>query len=124
MPVEPIAAILNAFQSHSLVAMSDAHGNEQNHAFRLALIRDPRFAEVVNDIVLELGNALYQNSADRYIRGEEVPHAELRRVWENTVVPTGGTNYLMIEELFRTVRDLNSRLPQARQLRILWAIHD
>ncbi len=119
VPVEPIAAILDAFQSHSLVAMSDAHGNVQNHAFRLALIRDPRFTGVVNDIVLELGNALYQNSADRYVRGEEVPHTELRRVWENTVVPTGGTNYLMIEELFRTVRELNSRLPQARQLRIL-----
>ena len=73
VPVEPIAAILDAFQSHALVAMTDAHGNEQNHAFRLALIRDPRFAGVVNDIVLELGNALYQNSADRYVSGEEVP---------------------------------------------------
>jgi hypothetical protein len=97
-PVEPIGAILEAFKENSLVAMSDAHGNQQNHAFRLALIRDPRFPNVVNDIVLELGNALYQDVADRYVRGDEVPYTEIWQIWENTVVQTGGNNYPMIEE--------------------------
>ena len=118
-PVEPIAAVLEAFKTHSLVAMSDAHGNRQSHAFRLALIRDPRFPNVVNDIVLELGNALYQDVADRYVRGEEVPHIERRKIWENTVVQTGGNNYLMIEELLRAVRDVNAALPTERRLRVL-----
>ncbi|MEO5741606.1 MAG: hypothetical protein ABIS29_13530 [Vicinamibacterales bacterium] len=118
-PVEPVAAILAAFKSHSLVAMSDAHGNEQNHAFRLSLIRDPRFPAVVNDIVLELGNAFYQDLADRYVGGDEVPYSQLRQIWENTVVQTGGNNYLMIEELLRVVRDVNSKLPRDRQMRVL-----
>ena len=120
-PVEPIGAILDAFKTHSLVAMSDAHGNEQNHAFRLTLVRDPRFSDAVNDIVLELGNALYQDVADRYVNGGDVPYRELRQIWENTVVTTGGNNYLMIEELLRTMRDVNRTRPARRRVRILLA---
>ena len=37
VPVEPIGAIIKAFKTHNIVALSDAHGNEQNHAFRLSL---------------------------------------------------------------------------------------
>jgi hypothetical protein len=47
MPVDAIDAIIDAFHSHQIVAMTDgasSHGDEQNHTFRLALIRDPRFA--------------------------------------------------------------------------------
>ena len=54
MPVTPIDAILEAFDTHSLVGLSDAHGNEQAHAFLLALIRDPRFPLAANDILVEL----------------------------------------------------------------------
>ena len=36
--------------------------------FRLALIRDPRFATVVNDIVVESGSARYQETIDRFMR--------------------------------------------------------
>ncbi len=99
--------------------MSDAHGNVQNHEFRLALIRDPRFADVVNDIVLELGNALYQDVADRFVSGGDVTYSELRQIWENTVVTTGGNNYLMIEELLRAVRDVNTTRPADRRIRVL-----
>jgi hypothetical protein len=56
--VEPIAAILEAFQSHAIVALGEGpHGSEQGLAFRLALIRDPRFSAIVNDIVVESGSA-------------------------------------------------------------------
>jgi len=41
VPVEPIAAIIDAFHSHSVVALPDAHGNEGRHAFLISLIRDP-----------------------------------------------------------------------------------
>ena len=99
--------------------MSDAHGNLPDHEFRLALIRDPRFSDVVNDIVLELGNALYQDVADRFVHGADVPYRELRQIWENTVVTTGGNNYLMIEELLRTVRDVNIKRLADRRIRVL-----
>ncbi len=38
-PVEPIAAILDAFRTHDIVALSDPHGNVQLQAFLLSLIR-------------------------------------------------------------------------------------
>src|SRR5687767_12710331 len=56
--LDPIATILDAFRDHQVVALGEgAHGNMAGHALRLALIRHPRFAAVVNDIVLESGSA-------------------------------------------------------------------
>jgi len=50
VPVEPITAILEAFRTHDVVALGEgAHNNEQSHALRLSLLRDPRFAATVND---------------------------------------------------------------------------
>jgi hypothetical protein len=119
VPLEPISAILDAFKTHEIVALADAHGNDQNHAFRLALIRHPRFALTVNDIVIELGNARYQSVADEFVRGGNVGPEDLRHIWRDTTVPTAGNNYLMIEELLRTVREVNTTLPRERQLRVL-----
>ena len=56
VPIDAIAAIVEAFDSHDVVALSEGvHKNEQGHALRLSLIRDPRFTTVVNDIVVEFG---------------------------------------------------------------------
>ena len=50
VPIDPITGVLEAFKTHDVVAMGEGdHGNEQGHAFRLALIRDPRFAAAVNE---------------------------------------------------------------------------
>src|SRR6266516_2044135 len=78
VPIEPTAAILDAFRSHRVVMLGEgAHGNEQGHAFRLSLIRDPSFNLTVNDVVVECGNARYQDLMDRFVRGEDVPNASL-----------------------------------------------
>jgi hypothetical protein len=118
--VDPIAAILDAFATHPVVALGEgAHGNEQGHAFRLALYRDPRFAAVVNDIVVESGSARYQDYIDRFVRGEDVADVFLRSARENTVTPTPAWDRPIYDELFRAVRDINRSLPRDRQLRIL-----
>jgi hypothetical protein len=119
--VDPISTIIDAFASYPIVALGEgAHGNEQGNAFRLALIRDPRFAALVNDIVIESGSARYQDFMDRWVQGEAVPEAELlRAVRENTVTPTPAWDRPMYEEMFRAVRDINKSLPRDRQLRIL-----
>lgn len=71
VPLDPSAAIIDAFRSHAVVALGDGeHANEQAHAFRLSLIRDPKFAATVNDIVVESGSALYQDVMDRFVRGD------------------------------------------------------
>jgi hypothetical protein len=119
-PIEAIGAIVDAFRSHSIVTIEAAHGDEQMLAFTLALIRDPRFAAVANDLVVEEGNARYQDVMDRYVRGEDVPISELRQVWENHTVPLNATGRsTIIPEVYRTVREINSSRPRDRQLRVL-----
>ena len=122
VPVDPIGAIVDAFGSHSVVALSEGtHGNEPGLAFLLSLIRDPRFALRVNDVVLEGPNARYQDVMDRYVRGEDVPVESLRRVWDDTTQqqangPMWGGE---VPETYRAVRQLNASLPPEHKLRIL-----
>lgn len=78
VPLEPVAAILAAFRSHTIVALGEPHMIEQGHALRLALIRDQRFPGTVNDIVWECGSARYQGVMDRFMQGEQVSDADLR----------------------------------------------
>jgi hypothetical protein len=118
--LDPTAAILDAFRSHNVVALGEgAHGNEQGAAFRLVLVRDPRLAEVVNDIVVECGNALYQDLMDRFIHGGDVPESSLRQVWQNTTQPTAGCDRPIYEAFFRAVRQVNASVRPERQLRVL-----
>jgi hypothetical protein len=119
-PVEPIQAILDAFKTHNVVALDEgSHGNEQGHAFRLALLRHPRFPDTVNDIVVEFGNALYQDVMDRFVRGEEVPDRTLRKVWQDTTQAHTVWDSPIYEELFRAVREINAKRPRDRHLRVL-----
>jgi hypothetical protein len=68
---DAVATILDAFRDHPIVALGEGpHGNIAGHAFRLALLGDPRFASVVNDIVVESGSARYQAGVDAFVLGE------------------------------------------------------
>ncbi len=119
-PLDPVDGIIAAFNTHALVALGEGdHNNEQGHAVRLKLIRDPRFAKLVNDIVVEFGNSRYQDIMDRYVRGEDVPHASLQQAWQNTTQAHEVWDVPIYEEFFRAVRDVNARLPKSRQLRVL-----
>ena len=118
-PIEPIGAIIDAFRTHSVVALGEDHGNEQGHAFRMRLLRDPRFATTVNDIVVEFGNARYQELMDRFVKGEQVGDQALRRVWQDTTAISGVWDRPIYEEFFRAVRAVNAALPREHQLRVL-----
>ncbi|HEY7185803.1 MAG TPA: hypothetical protein VH436_04605 [Vicinamibacterales bacterium] len=120
VPLDPIAAIIDAFRTHDIVALGEGrHNNDQGYAFRLALIRDPRFAAAVNDIVVESGSAAHQDVMDRFIRGEPVPDKELRLAWQDTTNADGPWDVPMYEEFFRAVRTLNASLAPERKLRVL-----
>jgi hypothetical protein len=116
---EPIAAIVDAFGTHPLVAIGDNHGNVQAHEFRLALVRDARLAGVVHDIVVEFGSARYQNLMDRFIRGEDVADLELRRVWQDTTQIEEAWDLPIYEDFFRAVRNVNSSRRPEQRLRVL-----
>jgi hypothetical protein len=118
-PVEPIAAILDAFGQHSIVALGEVHGNEQSHAVRLALLRTPRFPSLVNDIVVEFGNAKFQPLMDRFIAGGDVADEDLVHVWQDTTQVSGVWDRPIYGDLFRAVRAVNQSLPAGRKLRVL-----
>jgi hypothetical protein len=75
---------------------------------------------VVDDIVVEFGNALYQHTIDAFIAGRPVADAELRRVWRNTVQsPLATWDEPMYEQAFRTIRAANWAVPARRRMRVL-----
>ena len=119
LPVDPVTAIIDAFKSHAIVALGEGpHGNEQGYAFRLSLIRDPRFAAVVNDVVVECTSSLYQDVVDRFVAGGDVAADVLLKVWRNVIEPDGCDRPTW-EGFIRAVRDLNASLPAGRRLRVL-----
>src|SRR5277367_5096747 len=79
-----VDGIFLAFQSHSIVGMADWHGLAQEEDFYVDLIRDPRFTEEIDNVVVEFGGAAQQDTIDRYVAGEDIPYEQLRTVWTDT----------------------------------------
>src|SRR5688572_23922871 len=118
-PVEPIGSILDAFKTHQIVGVPDAHRNTAIHAFLLSLIRDRRFPTIVNDIVVEFGNALHQDLVDRFVRGEDVSYDSLRNIWMDTTQAHPIWDTPHPEEVIRAVRAINASLGRDNQVRVL-----
>jgi hypothetical protein len=117
-PQPAIPAILAAFDKYEVVALGEAHGNRDADDFILTLIRNPAFPDKVNDIAVECGNSLYQSILDRYIAGQDVPFAQVQKVWRNTTQPMCGVSGFF-ETLFPLVRAINQKLTPAKRLRVL-----
>ena len=118
-PIEPVAAIVDAFKSHSVVAVSEAgHGEEWGYTFLLSLLRDSRIVEIVDDIVIENGSARYQEIADRFVRGENISDESLSQAWRNTVTPDLGDDQWWLQ-VFWAVRRVNASRPPEHHMRVL-----
>ena len=113
-------AVLEAFKTHRLVGLGEIH-DLQTHGHALdVLLSDPRLPGVVDDIVVEFGNAFYQPTIDAFIAGRPVADAELRRVWRNTVVsPLETWDEPMYEQVYRTIRAANRVQPPGKRMRVL-----
>ena len=113
-----IDGVMAAFQTHSLVGMCDWHGLAEQEDFYVDLIRDPRFAKDVRNVVVEFGGAAQQETIDRYTDGQEVPYEQLRRVWNETVgwIPT--VTRLGYLNFFAQVRAVNQNLKPANRIHV------
>jgi len=112
--------LADAFDRFPLVAFSEPrHGAGGTREFLTSLVRHPRFAGAVNDIVVEFGNARYQDIADRYVAGEPVARDHLAQIWENTTVATGVWTAPMYEGILSEIRSLNGTLPLSKRVRVL-----
>ena len=70
-PVPAARYIVAAFARYPVVAFSEPrHGAGGTKEFLAALIREPGFAGTGEDLVIECGNARYQDVVDRYVAGE------------------------------------------------------
>lgn len=118
MPKPALPAILAAFDKYEVVGMPEAHGLKDIDDFILLLLRNPAFPQKVNDIVVECGNSRYQPILDRYIAGDDVPFAEVQKVWRNTTESMCGTSGFF-EQLFPLVRAINQKLAPGKRLRVL-----
>jgi hypothetical protein len=118
--VDGVEGVLKALETHQLVGVSEHHRNKQVHDFLQSLITAPGFAERVDDIIVECGNALYQDVMDRYMSGEEVPREEFQKVWRNTTQLLVWDSPLY-EALFETIREVNQKLPVEEQVRVVLA---
>ena len=112
VPLDARTAIIEAFASHSLVALGETHGHREREDFLLDLIADPRFAAAASDLVIEGGVSTYQSLVDRFVGGEDVAPASLQRMWRDT------PSYVV--QAVQRVREINAILPKARRLRVLF----
>jgi hypothetical protein len=65
VPVAAHDGILALFQAAPVVALGEAHWLDQQHRLIRKLLLDERFAETVDAVVVEFGNALHQPLIDK-----------------------------------------------------------
>ena len=111
--------LVSAFDQFAFVALGENHWNKMDSELRIALVRSPEFAKRVRFIVVEFGSTAQQQTLDRYIRGEDVPLAELQQVWKTTSQPDGSWDSPVYAEFYAAVREVNKKLPPAAQIRVL-----
>jgi hypothetical protein len=115
-----VHGLLDAFNKHQIVALGEAHGLQEEADFIISLIQHPALPNIVNDIVIEWGNARYQALLDRYIAGQDVPLEDVRKVWRDTTQSLFLTwDAPIYERFFLTVRAVNQKLPLAKRVRVL-----
>jgi hypothetical protein len=80
-------------------------------------LTDPRLPAVAGDMIVEFGNALYQDTMDRFLADQ--PVADLREVWRNTTQsPEQTWDAPVYERFYRTVRAVNRMQPPGRKIRV------
>src|SRR3984885_11753028 len=116
-----IEAVLAAFQAHRVVAIGDAHAGQEVHDLLLTMLSDPRLYGAASDIIVEFGNAFYQDTLDKFIlAGEPVSDASLRLVWRDTTQsPNIVLDCPVYEQVYRRVRAVNWTLPADKKIRVL-----
>lgn len=119
---DPATAILRAFDAYRIVAIGENHGHEELHALVLELLAREETQDVVDDIVVEWGNALYQDVMDRYITGMDVPWDSVTMAWRNTIVsPNTVWDAPVYGQFFMAIREINAERAPDRQYRVLLA---
>jgi hypothetical protein len=114
-----VQTLVSAFDHVAIVALAENHWRKVDSDLRIALVRNPEFAKRVRFIVVEFGSTAQQPTLDRYIRGEDVPLAELQQVWKTTTQTNGIWDSPVYADFYAAVREVNKKLPAGAQVRVL-----
>ena len=71
-PKDAVTAVISAFDRYPVVALGMSHRSLNEHDFSLAVIRDPRFARKVRNVVIE---AEELDRRRRLVSGGSIPVA-------------------------------------------------
>jgi len=119
---EGIPTIIDLFQQKPIVAIGETHGHLQLYQFLTKLVQTEGFYKNVNDILIESGNALYQDILDKYISGEDIEFSDLQKVWfDTTQSPVDPWSIDVYCNFLKTVRELNSSIPKNYRIRVIAA---
>ena len=117
-----VHTLVSAFDDVDVLALGEAHGAFRlDSDLRIALVRHPDFARKVRSIIVEFGSTTEQATLDRYIRGENVPRAQLEQVWKTTTQArfSGIWDSPIYADFLAAVREVNSKLPADARVRVL-----
>lgn len=118
--LDAIEAVIDATSEHQLVALGEYHQMQEWHEFMQELLHRREFTDNVDDLVVEFGNALYQDVADRFLLDlEPVAFPELSQIWRNTIGGRVLWDAPVYEQFFATVHEVNTLVPRDQRLRVL-----
>jgi hypothetical protein len=112
-PENATDAMLQAFETHDVVMFGEVHGSKQEYEWLCHLVNAPGFADRVDDIVVEFGNARYQKIVDRYVAGDDVPSDQVQKAWQNMVADAAPVSPVY-GWFYRAVREANLKNPHHR----------
>jgi hypothetical protein len=110
--------MIQLFRSHDIVMFGEVHNSEQEYEWLCELVKTPGFSDHVDDIVVEFGNPLYQQTVDRYVAGEDIPFDEVQQAWRNMVADSDPVSPVY-GWLYKAVREANMQRPGRRGIRLL-----
>jgi uncharacterized iron-regulated protein len=115
-----VQTLISTFDRADIVALGEWHGRiPLDSDLRIAIVRHPDFQKKVRSIVVEFASTTEQSTLDRYIRGDNVPRAQLEQVWKTTTQAANGIwDQPIYADFFAAVRDVNSKLPAQARIRV------
>jgi hypothetical protein len=113
-----VRTLIAAFDQVDVLALGEDHGQRRDSDLRLALVRHPDFAKKVRSIVVEFGSASQQSTLDRYVRGDDVPIAQVEQVWKSVRWLSNAPVSPIYPDFFAAVREVNSKLPADTRIRV------
>lgn len=112
--------IVSALDTVWVVAIGENHRHIELHEELRAALEDPAVQSLVDDIVVEFGNSLYQPLVDRWVAGEAVPLDSVQLAWRNTVIsPNTVWDAAPYPALFDAARRINAERTDGRAYRVV-----